>query len=347
VEAAIELRMIASIPQQIISPQNSLPIIGILQDALLGSNRFTRPTVAFSRKDAMNLLVFSKMWNGKLPEPAVTVPQSMWTGSQLISAILPPLNLSMKNGQDQEVEIKRGILSKGMLDSDVFSKNLIHIMYNDYGPDVTIDFIDALQAMMSQYLVNTGFSVGISDLVADEVTKKKFTEAIKTITNKTEDMILQVHTGLFENSSGGSNQDNFEQKMIGTLKKATDEAGGITTKSLADNNRMTNMIKSGAKGSNLNVSQMIAVLGQQEIEKIGAGGMSGAPLFEPSNAILATLSIELGNSLPIIGVGGVFNAEDASEKLLRGAQLIQVYTGFVYEGPWIVKNILKDILYNN
>jgi len=266
VEAAIELRMIASIPQQIISPQNSLPIIGILQDALLGSNRFTRPTVAFSRKDAMNLLVFSKMWNGKLPEPAVTVPQPMWTGSQLISAILPPLNLSMKNGQDQEVEIKRGILSKGMLDSDVFSKNLIHIMYNDYGPDVTIDFIDALQAMMSQYLVNTGFSVGISDLVADEVTKKKFTEAIKTITNKTEDIILQVHTGLFENSSGGSNQDNFEQKMIGTLKKATDEAGGITTKSLADNNRMTNMIKSGAKGSNLNVSQMIAVLGQQEIE---------------------------------------------------------------------------------
>jgi len=266
VEAAIELRMIASIPQQIISPQNSLPIIGILQDALLGANRFTRPTVAFSRKDAMNLLVFSKMWNGKLPEPAVTVPQPMWTGSQLISAILPPLNLSMKNGQDQEVEIKRGILSKGMLDSDVFSKNLIHIMYNDYGPDVTIDFIDALQAMMSQYLVNTGFSVGISDLVADEVTKKKFTEAIKTITNKTEDIILQVHTGLFENSSGGSNQDNFEQKMIGTLKKATDEAGGITTKSLADNNRMTNMIKSGAKGSNLNVSQMIAVLGQQEIE---------------------------------------------------------------------------------
>jgi len=266
VEAAIELRMIAAIPHQIISPQNSLPLIGILQDALLGANRFTRPSVAFSRKDAMNLLVYSKMWNGTLPEPAITTPQPMWTGLQLISAILPPLNLTMKNLQDQEVEIKRGILSKGMLDSSVFSKNLIHIMYNDYGPDATIDFIDALQAMMSQYLMNSGFSVGISDLVADAVTKKKFTEAIKNITNKTEDMILQLHTGLFENSSGRSNQENFEGKMIGTLKKATDEAGGITIKSLSDNNRMTNMIKAGAKGSNLNVSQMIAVLGQQEIE---------------------------------------------------------------------------------
>ena len=266
VEAAIELRMIAAIPHQIISPQNSLPLIGILQDALLGANRFTRPTVAFSRKDAMNLLVFSKMWNGKLPEPAITMPQPMWTGSQLISAILPPLNLTMKNLQDQDVEIKRGTLTKGMLDSDVFSKNLIHIMYNDYGPDATIDFIDALQAMMGQYLINSGFSVGISDLVADVVTKKKFTEAIKNITNKTEEIILQVHTGLFENSSGRSNQENFEIKMAGTLNKATGEAGGITIKSLSDNNRMTNMIKAGSKGSNLNVSQMIATLGQQVIE---------------------------------------------------------------------------------
>jgi len=266
VEAAIELRMIAAIPHQIISPQSSLPLIGILQDALLGANRFTRPSVVFSRKDAMNLLVYSKMWNGKLPEPAITTPQPMWTGSQLISAILPPINLTMKNLQEQEVEIKRGILTKGMLDSDVFSKNLIHIMYNDYGPDATIDFIDALQAMMGQYLVNSGFSVGISDLVADEVTKKKCADAIKNIVNKTEDSILQLHTGLFENSSGRSNQENFELKMMGTLKKATDEAGGIALKSLADNNRMTNMIKCGAKGSNLNVSQMTAVLGQQVIE---------------------------------------------------------------------------------
>ncbi len=103
----------------------------------------------------------------------------------------------------------------------------------------------------------------------------------------------------------------------------------------------------GIIATNTTVSRDKLRIGQIEIEKIGAGGMSGAPLFEPSNAILATLSIELGNSMPIIGVGGVFNADDASEKLLRGAHLIQVYTGFVYEGPWIVKNILKDILYNN
>jgi dihydroorotate dehydrogenase len=81
----------------------------------------------------------------------------------------------------------------------------------------------------------------------------------------------------------------------------------------------------------------------KEMEKIGPGGLSGMPLLEGSNAALATLSIELGNTMPIIGVGGIFNGFDASEKLTRGASLIQVYTGFIYEGPWIVRNILREI----
>jgi DNA gyrase/topoisomerase IV subunit B len=83
------------------------------------------------------------------------------------------------------------------------------------------------------------------------------------------------------------------------------------------------------------------------IEKIGAGGLSGAPLFEASNAILATLSIELGNSMPLIGVGGIFNHFDVTEKMTRGAGLVQVYTGFIYEGPWIVRNILKELSFED
>ena len=266
IEAAIELYKIAAIPYQIISPQNATPLISIYQDPLLGSNRFTRPTAHFSRKDAMNLLSYSKVWNGILPTPAITSPQPMWSGSQLISAILPPINIGMKNLVEEDVSIIGGQLLKGQLDDDIFSKGLIHIIYNDYGAQATIDFIDSLQGMMGRYLMDSGFSVGISDLVADEITKKKCSDAIKNIVAKTEDLILQVHTGLFENSSGRSNQENFELKMIGTLKKATDEAGGIAIKSLSNNNRMTNMIKAGSKGKNLNVSQMTAVLGQQEIE---------------------------------------------------------------------------------
>ena len=103
----------------------------------------------------------------------------------------------------------------------------------------------------------------------------------------------------------------------------------------------------GIVATNTTISREKLTISDKEIEKIGAGGLSGQPVFETSNAMLAALSIELGGQIPIIGVGGIFNGIDATEKLVRGANLIQIYTGFVYEGPWIVKNILKDINYNS
>ena len=102
----------------------------------------------------------------------------------------------------------------------------------------------------------------------------------------------------------------------------------------------------GVIATNTTISRSGLEASAKEIEKIGAGGLSGAPLFEASNAILATLSIELGNSMPIIGVGGIFNGFDVSEKLTRGAGLVQVYTGFIYEGPWIVRNILRELSFD-
>lgn len=102
----------------------------------------------------------------------------------------------------------------------------------------------------------------------------------------------------------------------------------------------------GVIATNTTISREKLSISSAEIEKIGAGGLSGQPVFEASNAMLASLSIELGGQIPIIGVGGIFNGQDASEKIIRGANLLQVYTGFVYEGPWIVKNILDSINYN-
>ncbi len=103
----------------------------------------------------------------------------------------------------------------------------------------------------------------------------------------------------------------------------------------------------GIIATNTTVSRSGLEISQKELDKIGAGGLSGAPLFESSNAILATLSIEIGNIMPIIGVGGIFNHFDVQEKLTRGAGLVQVYTGFIYEGPWIVRNILKHLQFED
>ena len=83
---------------------------------------------------------------------------------------------------------------------------------------------------------------------------------------------------------------------------------------------------------------------QDEIEKIGAGGLSGAPLKDRSTAMVKYIHEKTGGKIPIIASGGIFTPQDAKEKLKAGASLIQVWTGFIYEGPMIVKNICKGLL---
>lgn len=81
----------------------------------------------------------------------------------------------------------------------------------------------------------------------------------------------------------------------------------------------------------------------EKISTIGAGGLSGAPVQNRSNEVIKFLRAKLGPKYPIIGVGGILSPEDARVKLQAGADLLQVYTGFVYEGPGMVKKILKSL----
>jgi dihydroorotate dehydrogenase len=81
----------------------------------------------------------------------------------------------------------------------------------------------------------------------------------------------------------------------------------------------------------------------QELEAIGAGGLSGAPVRQRSTEIVKYIHQKTKGQLPVIASGGIFTAADAKEKLAAGAALVQVWTGFVYEGPSIVKNICSGL----
>ena len=80
-----------------------------------------------------------------------------------------------------------------------------------------------------------------------------------------------------------------------------------------------------------------------KIEKIGNGGLSGAPLYERSLDLVKYIHDKTSGRLPIVGVGGIMTGEQAAEMLASGASLIEIYTGFIYEGPSVVKRILKNI----
>lgn len=100
----------------------------------------------------------------------------------------------------------------------------------------------------------------------------------------------------------------------------------------------------GLVATNTTVSRDNLNTDTKTIEKIGNGGLSGRPVTKRSTEVIKYINDKANGSIPIIGVGGIFNANDAKEKLAAGATLVQVYTGFIYEGPAIVKRILKSLV---
>lgn len=100
----------------------------------------------------------------------------------------------------------------------------------------------------------------------------------------------------------------------------------------------------GVIATNTTISRDGLITSKNEIDKIGMGGLSGKPVKSRSTEVIRYLHVKSKGSFPIIGVGGIHSAEDAIEKLDAGASLIQLYTGFIYEGPALIKKINQAIL---
>lgn len=275
-ETAIELAEIAALKQNIITPRHAKPIIGIFQDSLVGSYLLTNPNIRILKREFMNLMMWNKRFDGSIPLPK---HQQLYDGQQVMGTVLPSINIEMgnkayepekdKTTSSNYVKIVEGELKQGVLDDDIYmkpGKGIVHVTYNDHGPDETIQLLDSIQNIVEGFLVSNGFSVGISDLVADSTTKAKIEEIIQNKKKAVEQIIMQVHTNLFENNTGKTNYQEFEDQVFGILNKATDEAGKTGKKSLSSNNRLVSMVASGSKGNTTNIAQMIACLGQQAIE---------------------------------------------------------------------------------
>jgi len=100
----------------------------------------------------------------------------------------------------------------------------------------------------------------------------------------------------------------------------------------------------GIIATNTTISREGLITDSQLVATIGNGGLSGKPLAKKSTEIVRYLREQLGKDFPIIAVGGIMTVEDAIEKIQAGADLIQIYTGFIYEGPSLVKRINKALV---
>jgi dihydroorotate dehydrogenase len=100
----------------------------------------------------------------------------------------------------------------------------------------------------------------------------------------------------------------------------------------------------GVIATNTTISREGLITDQQVISTIGNGGLSGKPITQKSTEVISYLRSKLGKSYPIIGVGGIMSPQDAVEKINAGADLVQVYTGFIYEGPAFAKRICEALV---
>ena len=238
------------------------------------------PSAVFTKKQMMNLICNLSTFRGILPEPEIMIDDRlpMWTGKQVLSFIIPNnINLKQENGlYDTEsidvknmVEIVEGVIKSGAFDKGLFtktSKGLIHTIYNDLGSERTKDFIDDLQKIVSYFLLIEGFSVGISDMIAPQETNDQISEVVESKKKEIESIMQDIHLDIFENLTGQTNKAYFESKVNSVLNETLKDTGKIGLSTLEEKNRVTAMINSGSKGKPTNIAQIVACLGQQNVD---------------------------------------------------------------------------------
>ena len=283
-----EIKQLAAVPLHVLSPRYSTPIITIVQDVALGVFRISQPGVRVTQRQLFNLACSIQTLDPRsLPPPAAE--GGLWTGRQVLSMVMPPTaTVSMAVGMHDrgspgfdpdvdEVVIERGVIKRGVLTAKVFSKEsrgIVHQTYNMLGPAAVTALLNSTQKLICDWLVLSGFSVGVSDLVLRPVTLSRIRDALASAKADVRALLRSVHAGTFENDSTKSNVDLLEEK-IGALLGigGMDRAGKLAQKDSEEArgggvlaNRMLNMIKCGSKGKDINFMQMTACLGAQSIE---------------------------------------------------------------------------------
>ena len=256
IAAATELRFMASVLRNIISPRTSSPIIQLFQDTMTGAYRISQPGVEVPEHIAMNIL-------SRIRRPFVRKNRN-WSGSEIISAALPMINFNEKG-----ISLAGGELTSGVLKKSATS-GLIHVVYNDFGPVRCGQLINDIQSIVTQFNMYTGFSVGTSDLIADAKTNAFVKERIAVGRQKVADILSSVHAGKFMNNSGMSDGEKLEDDVSSAMKEVVNKINTEVIDSLkrtnGNVNRIVQMVDSGSKGSEQNITQMVAALGQQLIE---------------------------------------------------------------------------------
>ena len=253
--ARIELQELMHVNTLLISAATNSNTMGIVQDSLLACFLMTNQN-CFIEKPRFFDLIFSSIddWSGVIPQPAILKPRPLWTGKQLLSMIFPEISMNAyisPDMSDEKVCIRNGTICTGRFNKKIIGKGiergLIHRMVLQEGYERTAKFMTQIQFIANNWMTGHSFSTGIQDCVVAEAVSKKVNNKITAVMNECNDIRMS------------------ETKATQKLSRVRDIAATYVLESLPSNHGMMNMIKSGSKGSNINIAQIAAAVGQQSI----------------------------------------------------------------------------------
>lgn len=271
-ESIAELQEIMSIDKILINPQDESPMIGLVQDSLLGAYKLTQKSTFFEKDEIMDL-VMHLTDSYEIPTPAILVPDKyiagrynpIWTGCQVFSMTIPD-TLTTEISPSSEL-IRHGYICIGPL-----SKKTLGRGYNSIfrclvqRKNNVVRIINELQQIITQYLTNTGFSVGIADCFVEQFKKKEYLDQVDIEFPPMSLAPFTTGSLLYRARKERWDKSTFEYVSESKLTQVRDKIGNEILSNVDANNSFMIMANAGSKGSKLNITQISGILGQQSID---------------------------------------------------------------------------------
>lgn len=292
-EARTEATLLMGVKHNIVTPKNGEPIISAIQDFITASFLLSSLEEFYDRKTFVTLCVgmLEPETELDLPPPSIIKPETLWTGKQVFNVLMRPnkrspvtvnLDAACRDHKQYHPELHRDLQDDSFLcirNSEIMcgrmdkstvgsgkKNSLFYILYRDFGPDASAQGMNRLSKLCARWLGNQGFTVGISDVTPTDMLVGVKSEMISKVFEDCNTFARDSKAGKLKRKAGLDDAGTLEQEQVRVLSTVRTNIAGVLTTQLSKRNTPMVMATSGSKGSNINVTQMAALLGQQDIE---------------------------------------------------------------------------------
>jgi DNA-directed RNA polymerase III subunit RPC1 len=294
IEACTEALELMGVKNNLITPRNGEPLIAATQDFITASYLMTRKDVFIDRAQFCQFCAYLSdgQEDFEIPMPTVVKPIELWTGKQLFTMLLRSAHGVMINLQTKErgysgysekgyswtehmcpsdgwVCLEESYLICGQLGKktlgDGNKKGLIYTVFSNFGSLEAAKVMHRLSKLTSRWLSNYGFTIGLEDVQPSLILIETKDRTVRHGYQECQRHIKTFKEGKLEVTPGSSPEESLEEVLQNELNKVRNTCGDVCFDSLPPMNKTVVMAQAGSKGSNLNISQMVAALGQQVI----------------------------------------------------------------------------------